>query len=317
MPKQTYLYVFVTSNKPDVYINPIRHCIEHFSNLNQRIKFVSIYEDKDKKDSMKAYIESVIDLVKKRLTVLSRGQYPKKGQLEDIKIEKYQKNKYLNAVKNYEFVAEPFLYNELEEELKKAIEENCVFDATGFQKDYLVDVYTILHLLNNANLHYFKLKTLKDRTYDDQELIHNLHLGNDYDFENISESDYTESTIVKSIKDIEGLKEQRTKVNYLKEEYANSVSSIWIKVIRFILLVPLVIFLVKLYQKRGDWNAIEPYTFIFLGPIGLWILNLLNGIIGNNLKDALNFDNIQSWIKKKQIKRIEKKLIKHETEHKS
>lgn len=312
MSEQKHLYIFVTSNVADVYVNVIRHCMEHYS-MHKEIKLVSIYEDKDKKGDVEKYLKMVVGKIKDQLKNLSNGKYLKKSGLEDITIEDYQKVKYLNAVNNFDFTIKPILYNELEIELKKAIQEECVFDVSGFQKDYLVDVYTILHLLHNTAVHYFKIKALKERTYDDKELIHNLHLGIGYDFENISESPYTESTVVKSIKDVKGLKNQEENVSLLKEDYANSFANIWIKIIRFVLLVSIIIFLVMLYQKRGEWDKIEPLTFIFLGPAIGWILNLFIQIIGSNAKEALNFDNLQKWIKERKLKKIEEKLIQHGT----
>ncbi len=314
MSKQTHLYIFITSNAADVYVNVIRHCMEHYE-LHQKVKFVSIYEDKDKKGDVEKYLNLVIGKVKDQLRNLSEGKYLKRSGLEDVTIEQYQKIKYLNAVNNFDFDLKPILYSELQNELKKAIEENCVFDVSGFQKDYLVDVYTILHLLDNTNVHYFKIKALKERTFDDKELIHNLHLGIGYDYENISESPYTESTVVKAIDDVKGLKNQINQIGFLKEDYANSFANIWIRIIRFILLVSVIAFMVILYQKRGEWDKIEPLTFIFLGPAIGWIINLFIQLIGSNAKEALNLDNLQKWIKENKLKKIEKELIQHGTQH--
>lgn len=316
MPKKQQLYILITSNAPDVYVNVIRHCIEHFD-LDKEIKFVSIYEDRDKKGNADKYLNSAITKVKDQLNNLSKGMYLTKKdnvlQVIDIEIEDYQKVKYFNAANNFEFVPQPILYNDLEIELKRAVEGNALFDVSGFQKDYLIDVYTILNLIQDTNIYYFKINALKDRTFDDKELIHNLHFGKGYDFENISQSQYTKSTVVKPFDYINELEMQNPTIEHLKDEFASSYSNSWMRLIRFILIISIGVFLYLLYQKRGDWNTLEPLTYIFLGPAIGWVINLLIQIIESNTKEALNLDNLQKWIKATKLKKIDKELKKHGT----
>jgi len=87
MSKQTHLYIFITSNAADVYVNVIRHCMEHYE-LHQKVKFVSIYEDKDKKGDVEKYLNLVIGKVKDQLRNLSEGKYLKRSGLEDVTISK-------------------------------------------------------------------------------------------------------------------------------------------------------------------------------------------------------------------------------------
>lgn len=303
MSNSIHLYIFVTSNAPDVYINVIRHCMEHYS-LQKTINFVGMYEDRDKEGNVKKYLKNVIQKVEQQISNLSQGKYSNRRDTIEIEIEDYQKVKYSNVAANYEFSPKPILYEELETELKKAITEDCIFDVSGFQKDYLVDVYTILHLLENTNVHYFKIKTLKERTFDDKELIHNLHLKYDYEFENISESIYTQSTVVKSKEEIEQIIANKSEVDLIIDKFGSTFARIWVGIIRAILIICLLIGLWMLYKKRGDWDTLEPLTFLAFGPVAVWLINLIIGLFGSNAKEALNLKNIENLIKSRKIKEL-------------
>lgn len=307
--EKNQLYVFVTSNVPDGYVNAIRHCINHF-NINNEIYFVYLYEDIDKVGDADKYISIVIKKVTALLENLSKGTYPftdesdfKKKIIKPIQIEEYYKKIY-GSLLTLKFTPKTIAYKELENELKTMIAKKGVFDVTGFQKDYLIDVYTLLHLLKNSTLYYFKIKKIKDRTYDDKELIHNLIDKTDYEYENISESNVTFGTTIIRQGDIDEVKDKNSTIELISEGWADSHATIITNIIRSMIIIPILIFVIMFLNNLNNWDKIEPWTFLLLAPV-IWIINLIVQMIsGRNIEDALKIENLHKFLKKKKLERI-------------
>lgn len=299
------LYIFITSNAPDLYINVLRHCVQHFD-LDKEIYFVGVLEDSDKEEDTEKYLDIVIQRTKEQIINLTKGEYfsTKEKKVIQISIEEHHKRRY-TALLDFKLTPRPILYKNIEKELQKYI-TNGIFDVSGFQKDYLVDVYTILHLFKNSNVFYFKIKKLKDRTFDDKELIHNLTLHTDYEFENISESFVTRGTSVIRNNTIEEVIKKDNQIIKLTEDWANSYASIWTNIVRAFLAIVLIVGVIMFYKNIDNWEKMEPWTFLLLTPV-IWIVNLtIQVFIGKGIQDALTFNNLKNFIKKRKKQLIEK-----------
>lgn len=300
---KTQLYIFVTSNAPDIYINVLRHCSQHY-NLEKDVFFVGIFEDSDKQDDAEAYLNLVIQRVKEQITNLTKGDYfsSKEKKVIPISFPEHYRRKY-SLLLDLKLTPKPILYKNLETELQNYIDIG-IFDVSGFQKDYLVDVYTILHLLKNSKVFYFKIKKLKDRTFDDKELIHNLVLHTDYEFENISESPITAGTSVNRSNSIEEVSVRDARISTLTEGWANSYANMITNIFRIVLIISLIILIVGFYNNIGKWDKIEPWTFLILAPF-LWVINLFGQVFtGRKMQDALTFDNLKDYFKNRKLKKI-------------
>ncbi len=292
------LYIFVTSASPNVYINSIRHCNPP-DDIERDIVFISILVDKDKKAGAEASLNDLICKVKSQIDNLSKGKYCLSDEtIKDIEIENHDKRRYTELL-GLNLKSKIILHENLEKDLREIKENSVIFDISGLEKDYLIDVYTISHLLKNCSLCYFKLK-IKNRTYDEKELIHNLHLHEDYEYENISESHVTIGT--KVIRDNEELKQ----IDEIIDGWADSYAKIITNIFRAIIIISLVIFIILFLQNLKNWNEIEPWTFLLLAPI-IWLFNLIfQFIFGKNVKDALNFQNIHYWLKSNKLATIKR-----------
>ena len=93
------------------------------------------------------------------------------------------------------------VYSRLEDEITSFLNSNgynCIFDVSAILKGYLVDLYALLLSKNVEDIYAFELK-LRGRTYDENELIHNLSLDRgDYEFVNLTKSNYTKDRIIKT-----------------------------------------------------------------------------------------------------------------------
>ncbi|WP_026995407.1 hypothetical protein [Flectobacillus major] len=304
------LYVFVTSNSPDVYINAILHCKTNFK-LEREIYFIGIFEDNGKREDAEKYLDDVKGEIISQIRNLSRGEYfsSKDKSLKKIEIPEHHQRKYASLL-DFKFVYRAVLYKNLENELKQIITKQSIFDVTGFQKDYLIDVYTLSFFLNNSSLFYFKIKKLKHRTYDDKELIHNLQVNTEYEYENISKSAVTVGTSVfkNEVFEIENKKDLQ--IISIIEGWASSHANIITNIVRTIIIIPLVAFVLLFLKNLNSWNEIEPWTFLLLAP-AIWILNLIFQIFsGKNMEEALKIDNLYDWLKTNKLKKIKNDIEK-------
>jgi len=78
MGQAKVLYIFVTSDSPDVYINTIGYCIEHHD--ISRVIFLGIVKDKGQRIGTEKYLKEVKDRVLKQLSLLQEGKYLYKDQ---------------------------------------------------------------------------------------------------------------------------------------------------------------------------------------------------------------------------------------------
>lgn len=265
----TNLYIFVTSDTPDVYINIIGYCITHY-NIG-RIVFLGIVKDKGQKAREQSKLATIKDRVRDQLSLLQQNEYlymdqdTKKWQKKPIDINLYDKSRYARIAER-EIDIHIIIYNTLEEELSVFLRAgNSLFDVSAVSKTFSIDVYTILRIKQVEDIFVFELK-LPRRLYNEEELIHNLYLDNhDYEYTNVTKSFYTRGTIVKSEvqENLEVSKSMSTDklIEELSSHFARNIMFLYaiIAVIAFTLAIIFVI--------RGGWNTLEPWTFIILAVL--------------------------------------------------
>lgn len=143
------LYIFVTSDRPDVYINTIGYCVDNFD--ISRIVLLEILKDKGQRSATEAHLRSVRNNIREQLSLLQENRYEyydrKVGKpvqkelcLEDYHLERYARI----AKQNIE--TQVIFYESLEQEINsllQANDDNCIFDVSGLSKGLLVDVYML------------------------------------------------------------------------------------------------------------------------------------------------------------------------------
>ena len=107
------LYIFVTSNIPDVYINTIGYCIENYD-INEII-LLGIVKDKGQKSGSDKYLSSVKSQIEKQLILLQKDKYLYKDQdtkewkEKQITIESHHKARYIK-ISEYKIDTYTILY---------------------------------------------------------------------------------------------------------------------------------------------------------------------------------------------------------------
>src|SRR5215475_11025439 len=94
----TSLYIFVTSDTPDLYINIIGYCIEHYKIA--KVVFLGIVEDRGQRERVKDSLTTIKKRVVQQLSLIQQGQYLYRDQKTDqwqqkpLEIESYDKLRY-------------------------------------------------------------------------------------------------------------------------------------------------------------------------------------------------------------------------------
>jgi hypothetical protein len=179
------------------------------------------------------------------------------------------------------------------------------FDVSAILKGYLIDVYVLLLSKSVEDIYAFELK-LRGRTHDEKELIHNLSLDNgDYEYVNLTRSDYTRDKIIKTKQEESLVNKVRTldkTLENLASDFANTMLTIYalIVIVSFIGIVILI--------TRTDWSSIEPWTFVIFGtPFLSYLISLLIQLIFRK-ELSLRPINIFDWLKRYKLKKLSKEF---------
>ncbi|XGB41734.1 MAG: mCpol domain-containing protein [Nodosilinea sp. LVE1205-7] len=284
MSKIVTLYLFVDSETPDVYINSIVCCSEKQNFILKEVCLVGITKEQNS-DSLRRQIDSIQIKIKRQLDLLQisrylyRDQKSKEWLERDISIQNHEKLRYA-VVNNIELKVEPILYESLGTKLIEYTNSNkdglCVFDLSAVKKAFLIDVYTILRLNRIDNIFTFELKK-RGRTYDDQELIHNLSLNHgEYEYVPLAESLYTSGSVITSLNSSDLDLRYADKINSLVDNYSDEIARFYLLLI---LLVALVILIICVYIVfNNGWTWLEAWTFIALAP-AVYALSVLVKVI--------------------------------------
>jgi len=229
--KEVYLYIFATSDIPDPYINVIMHCISIYKNLTQVI-LVGITVDPGKIKREKNKLESLKQNIQSQIDNLQNGKYLKKNgknwNKNDIEIDNIDRQRYLE-INRLNIETKAIIYNALEQEIANLTKNNNyilhIFDVTAVSKSYLIDIYNILRFRNISTIYSFELLSDK-RTYDHQELIHNLTYKKTYDFICLAESLFTKDKVVVDINStiLNTIGAEENKISRIKSKFMIFIS---------------------------------------------------------------------------------------------
>lgn len=299
----TNLYIFVTSDAPDLYINIVGYCIANYS--IKRIIFLGIIEDKGHLEKSNSVLGMIKKRVKDQLALLQQGEYLYKDQKtyewkqKKINLENYAKLRYAEIAQQ-EIEIHTILYDSLDDELTGFLQSgNCIFDVSGVLKGYLIDVYTLLRRKSMEDIYVFELR-LSRRTHDEKELIHNLSLDNrDYEYVNITRNKFTKGTIVTTLEEIDKRKHSSTNkfIENLASRFAINV------LVFYAFLVMVVLFLIPKLIFRIGWDKVEPWTLVLL-VLFPYLIDLALTI--RRKKFSLRPEHLYSWIKMSRLKKLTK-----------
>jgi hypothetical protein len=323
--KSTKLYIFTTSDIADPYINVIMHCLVHQSPLIQ-VVLIGITDDRRKidlqKDSLDALRKGILDQVDR----LCQGKYLKridgKPTVVDIEVLEPDRQGY-SRLKSVSIDIKPLVYDDLEKEIVKTLNDldlcRGIFDVTAVLKSYLVDIYTILRFRNITSIYSFEL--FDKRTFDENELIHNLTFKKKYDYVCLSESAYTRERMIineasvisegdyNNLANAFGFLEKNR--DFLEEQVATNFAKAGMLTYCFV--GGLLIFLIKQYKgivSPEGWSWLEPRLWL-CGVIFLLIESLLLGLFTWSippLNPAKLYGLLKAW-KKKQL--IQRRLVEN------
>jgi len=282
MKQHISLYVFVTSDIPDVYINTIGYCVDHYH--LDKITFLGIVKDRGQKTSTEKYVKEVKSRVLNQLSSLQKGEFlyrkNRKWENKKIEIKSHDKLRYAKIAEQ-KYDSNAIVYSDLEKVITDYISVNkseSIFDLSAILKGYMIDVYTILLSKRISEIYAFELK-LKGRTYDEKELIHNLSIDSgDYEFVNLTKSNYTKNKIIKTQ---EAEKSMNIKVTAFEKEievFASNFASTMLAIYSVIVLLSFLGLI--LLVSRSNWNDIEPWTFLIFGaPFFSYLVSLAIQVI--------------------------------------
>jgi hypothetical protein len=305
----TNLYIFVTSDAPDLYINIVGYCIANYS--IKRIIFLGIIEDKGHLEKNNSVLTMIKNRVKEQLTLLQQGKYLYKDQKtyewkqKEINLENYAKLRYAQIAQR-EIEIHTIIYDSLDDELTGFLQSgNCIFDVSGVLKGYLIDVYTLLRRKSVEDMYVFELR-LSRRTHDEKELIHNLSLDDrDYEYVNVTRSKYTSGTIITTLDEIDKRK-HNSAYKFLETLAGRFATNI---LVIYALLVIVVIALTTKLVFQVGWDKVEPWTFLFLVLFPYVVGLVLTIVLGKEF--SIKPGHLYSWIKMYRLKMLTKRLEKN------
>jgi len=265
------LYIFVTSDIPDIYINVIGYCIEHYK-INKVI-YLGIVKDRGQRVAIDQKLEEIKRNVSEQLVSLQEGNYKyrnkdvKQWDTKAIDIKSHEKQRY-NKIASQKFESYTIIYDELDNEISSFLRVNnsqCIFDVSAISKNYLVDVYNLLLSKDITEIYSFELK-LKNRSYDEKELIHNLSQDTgDYEYHCLAKSSYTNGKIVvaktKYALDLKELNKLNIVLGIWARGFATKVFIVYVTLILIFILV--FVFLII----KFNWNDSEKWFFLIFLPL--------------------------------------------------
>ena len=328
--KPTKLYVFITSNDPDPYINVLAHCASYCKGL-QQVNLVSIIEDRGKTESRKEYLNNLKEDIYYQLSSLSSGKYLKikdknakerdeRWEQIDIPPEsiEFSDCKRYEALRDISLDIKVVVYTDLETEISKWLQSDelfeHLFDVTGVAKNYLVDVYTILRFKNRSSIYSFELIPEPNFSKKYLNLIHNFEYGSTYKFNCLADSFFTRNKLIVDEDSILGEGDMnRLQADFemlqkygndLEETIALNFARSW-SLLYFLILLLLFVWSIQLIIRQPDgWNRLEP--LIFVATTSWFLMNYLIQVVFTGRVISLDplqlFSTLKRW-KEQRLKR--------------
>ncbi|MDQ3011386.1 MAG: hypothetical protein M3X11_11865 [Acidobacteriota bacterium] len=309
------LFIFVTSDRPDVYINTTYYCVEHYG--IKEIIYLGITKDKLKESSEEEYLKSVRQRVIDQLTGLKDGKYSywdkdeRRWKDKVVDVSTHYRSKYAAIAMMREPQVEVLVYDKLEAEIKEFLRikgSDCIFDVSAISKSYLVDVYTLLLSQGASDIYAFELRKRPD--FDERDLIHKLSIdeGN-YGYVKMTESSYTLGTAIKSKHELEKLRQVDEAAHTVWEMFRKalakiadefSVVALWVYGLMVITSAVLLVY----YVAKNKWDQIEPKMFILFLPLLPYSIEVIAYAIFRK-EVSLKPHFLYEWLRKRKLKSVE------------
>lgn len=197
------LYLFVTSDRPDQYLNPILHCLQHEN--PSKIVFVRVKNRPRSGNEISVSAKLARENVESLLSSLAyEGKYKyftgeQKGKEVDLQ-NKYSaekvasiKEKYASAkARNVSWLDKDIDYYKLRDELARIhkTEPDSIFDVSAWSKSYLGDIFAIGVVESIDNIYAFKLERRENFDEPWKSLFHELEFqspdNKGYDYANLT-----------------------------------------------------------------------------------------------------------------------------------
>lgn len=189
LDNESRLYILVTSDRPDPYINVITHALLH--SPPAEIRFVGIKEHEYSNEQVDQQVSATLAAIFKMFDSLAHGQYvdPDNPVIEADWCSTYKSC--MEKLENTPTTTMVVQWSELDKELGNWVAAGRPkFDVTTLKKNLLIDVVALLLARGCTEVYSFEL--LKKPTYDDRDLIHAL-TPNQYKYRGIAESRHVET----------------------------------------------------------------------------------------------------------------------------
>lgn len=166
------LYLFATSLRADPYVNAIVHSVHNLDVT--AVTVVTITESGSTRSEAAA--TSVLSSITRLLHELCEEATEDAPHL------------YTEALKSVvDFRALTVPLNDLDLRIAELTKKgNAIFDVTALRKDLLVDIVALCTSRSFTRIYTFELR--REPHYDQRDLIHNLRLGADYIYRNLTAS---------------------------------------------------------------------------------------------------------------------------------
>lgn len=203
------LYLFVTSLRPDAYINSIVHCFQKKKITKAVLLYIDEGSDLDKDASMAqeanlhihALLEALVDGYYKERPKKSNSTSSKDDTQEDTMLREEYGDRITEIMHLYDdcrrkVVIGPYAdgkdipYAELRKRLEQIYNDDpeSIFDVTAVGKEKLGDIFAVFLTLGINNLHHFKIEPRMDFQNPWRNLIHNFRENETYRYVNLLET---------------------------------------------------------------------------------------------------------------------------------
>jgi hypothetical protein len=182
------LYIFVTSARPDPYVNVLVHALQEYAIT--AVHYIAIIEHNYTAEQMNKRLADIEIGVGRLLEQLACGFYGDRMiEVDPRWIIAYKEcNDKLDRISVRRV---PVPWNDLDGELKKYIASGTVmFDVTTLKKNLLVDVVALLLSRGFTAIFTFDVTTSSPPEFDERGLIHAL--GPDFRYRSLAESRHVE-----------------------------------------------------------------------------------------------------------------------------
>ncbi|MBW4474376.1 MAG: hypothetical protein KME45_28975 [Stenomitos rutilans HA7619-LM2] len=188
------LYIFVTTDRPDQYLNSIVHGIERGT---RRVVFIQVEDSKTEQVQLNLLRTSVYNLLQN----LSTGFYKYysgaskdktvqlDGEYSDSDLAKLKAKYSLCLTDSVDWVVDRVQYLDLRRYISNfGKRESAIVDVTSVSKVYLGDIFACSLLENIDKLYTFELLVKPDFDKPWKTLIHELEEGKTYRYTNLVET---------------------------------------------------------------------------------------------------------------------------------